>query len=273
MRGLPNRLRRQAGVPIKRPMVAHPATAQCVDAARSRQGAIGLALAGLIVAGWAAAHVVLIFVVALSWANAIPLVTLLLLQTWLYAGLFIVAHDAMHGSLAPGQPRVNAAVGASLLFLYAGFSWRKMRDAHYAHHRHAGRVGDPDFAADHPRSFWRWYGVFLQRYFGPVSVIFVTAVFWLYHLAFGVSVAKMLLFYALPSIASSFQLFYFGTFRPHRHEGDAPFVDRHRARSNGFGVLASLASCYHFGYHLEHHRRPDVPWWGLPGARRAGVGE
>ncbi|WP_208766779.1 fatty acid desaturase [Nostoc flagelliforme] len=23
-------------------------------------------------------------------------------------------------------------------------------------------------------------------------------------------------------------------------------------------------SCYHFGYHQEHHEYPDVPWWKLP---------
>ena len=50
-----------------------------------------------------------------------------------------------------------------------------------------------------------------------------------------------------------------------------PFADHHNARSDDFTTLTSLATCFHFGYHLEHHRRPDVPWWALPDARRAGV--
>jgi beta-carotene ketolase (CrtW type) len=26
-------------------------------------------------------------------------------------------------------------------------------------------------------------------------------------------------------------------------------------------------SCYFFGYHLEHHAYPYLPWWRLPAAR------
>ena len=238
--------------------------------ALSRQSAIGLTLAGAICAAWLAVHVLLLFVLPLEWRLAPLLALLAAAQTWLFVGLFIVAHDAMHGSLAPGHSRVNSAVGASLLFLYAGFDWRKLKGAHFEHHKKPGSPDDPDFCADHPNGFWRWYGAFLKRYFGLGSVLFVTGVFWFYHLAFGVSVEKMVLFYAVPSIASSFQLFYFGTFRPHRHGGER-FADRHNARSDDFGTLASLASCYHFGYHHEHHTQPNVPWWGLPAARRAAM--
>ncbi|MFA9473554.1 MAG: fatty acid desaturase [Filomicrobium sp.] len=28
----------------------------------------------------------------------------------------------------------------------------------------------------------------------------------------------------------------------------------------------SLLTCFHFGYHHEHHLQPDVPWWRLPDA-------
>ena len=86
---------------------------------------------------------------------------------------------------------------------------------------------------------------------------------------------QIVLLYGAPAILSSLQLFYFGTYRPHRHcdtSGGDGFSDRHNARSDGFGSFVSLATCFHFGYHLEHHRRPDVPWWALPGAHKAGVG-
>ena len=36
-----------------------------------------------------------------------------LLQTWLFTGLFITAHDAMHGTVSPSRPRLNRALGAS----------------------------------------------------------------------------------------------------------------------------------------------------------------
>jgi beta-carotene/zeaxanthin 4-ketolase len=71
------------------------------------------------------------------------------------------------------------------------------------------------------------------------------------------------LLYGFPAITSSLQLFYFGTYRPHRHEA-VSFADHHRSRTNDYGTLASLFSCFHFGYHHEHHLAPFVPWWGLP---------
>ena len=89
----------------------------------------------------------------------------------------------------------------------------------------------------------------------------------LYILVLGAPVQNVVLFYGLPSLLSSLQLFYFGTFRPHRHEEEA-FIDRHNARSNQFGYLASLLTCFHFGYHHEHHTQPWVPWWALPSTWR-----
>ena len=193
------------------------------------------------------------------------------IQSWLSVGLFIVAHDAMHGSLAPGRPGLNRAVGRAALTLYAGFNYDRLTKAHWQHHEAPGSADDPDFAADHPTAFWRWYWTFLTRYFGWPSFLFISAVVAAWALA-GVPLANLLLLYALPAIASSVQLFYFGTFRPHRHDGEA-FADAHNSRSNAWGTLASLASCYHFGYHHEHHLSPHVPWWRLPAQRREGLAE
>ncbi len=235
--------------------------------ARCRQAAIGLALAAAIVMGWLAIHVFAMFILELTWA-ALPLALLLAaVQCWLSVGLFIVSHDAMHGSLVPGGRRINSAIGAALLFLYAGFSWQRMRSAHFDHHRLAGKPGDPDFDEDNPSHFWRWYGTFLKRYFGWQSALFVSSVVLIYWLVLDVAVQNIVLLYGLPAIASSMQLFYFGTYRPHRHD-EHGFADRHNARSEGFGALASLASCFHFGYHHEHHCRANVPWWALPRVRR-----
>jgi beta-carotene ketolase (CrtW type) len=65
---------------------------------------------------------------------------------------------------------------------------------------------------------------------------------------------------------SSFQLFTFGTWLPHRNL-KIPFADWHRARSNDYPAWLSFLTCYHFGYHWEHHEWPFVPWWKLPRAR------
>lgn len=230
------------------------------------QGVVGLALAAAIFAAWAGLHLYAMFAFDLTWRTLPAALAIAAVQCWLSVGLFIVSHDAMHGSLVPRGGRLNGLIGGALLFLYAGFGWRRMRAAHFAHHKAPGSVDDPDFSVDHATRFWPWYGTFLSRYFGWSSMLFVGTVVTVYWLV-GVPVENIVLLYGLPAIASSLQLFYFGTYRPHRHDGQ-DFADDHNARSDGFGALASLVTCFHFGYHHEHHRAPHLPWWRLPAARR-----
>lgn len=218
----------------------------------------------MIVGLWVVVHLWAMFSYRISSANwpLIPFVAFL--QCWLSVGMFIVAHDAMHGSLAPGLRKLNAAAGAFVLLLYAGFGWKTLRDAHFEHHRHSGTAGDPDFSSANARAFWPWYWQFLRRYFSTRSIAFVWTVVLIYFFVLQVPPENILLLYGIPAIASSLQLFYFGTYRPHRH-GDDGFTDRHNARSNNFGWLTSLLTCFHFGYHHEHHLSPATPWWALPG--------
>ncbi len=237
------------------------------DSARL-QTAIGLGCAGGIFALWLASHVYGVLFLTLEGWNWLIAPPLMIAQTWAFVGLFIVAHDAMHGSLAPGHIQLSDMIGRGLLLLYAGFGWRKLRAAHFEHHKKAGTAGDPDFDADHPDHFARWYMTFLKRYFGPLSLVYVVGVTWGYVLIAGANPVNVTLFYGVPAIASSVQLFYFGTYRPHRHE-ESGFADRHNARSLHYSWLASLCSCFHFGYHHEHHLAPGIPWWGLPAEYRA----
>ncbi len=240
--------------------------------ARPYQGAIGLALALAIAGSWLGIHAYGMFVFELTWSNWPFALAMAAVQCWLSVGVFIVCHDAMHGSLVPRRPKLNGAIGAVLLALYAGFAWKQLRGAHFEHHKLAGRAGDPDFDEHHPGNFWRWYATFFRRYFGWRSILFVHTVVGIYWLVLDIPMAQIVMLYGLPALGSSLQLFYFGTFRPHCHSEGQPFADRHNARSNDFSTLASLATCFHFGYHLEHHHRPDVPWWRLPAAKRAGAG-
>jgi beta-carotene ketolase (CrtW type) len=233
-----------------------------------RDTAIGLFLAALIIGAWMAVHIGAIFLIDWTQGNlwfAAPFVVAL--QCWLSVGLFIVAHDTMHGSLAPQFPALNRLIGRFAVFIYAGFSYEKLYENHHAHHRNAGTADDPDFDEDHSSSFWPWYVKFFRHYFGwrEFAVLFVVVV--IYTLILRERFPIMLLFWAMPALLSSVQLFYFGTYRPHRID-ETPFTDRHRARSNDFSYGMSLLTCFHFGYHHEHHDAPWVPWWKLPSYRQ-----
>jgi beta-carotene/zeaxanthin 4-ketolase len=232
----------------------------------ARQGIVGAALATAIIAGWLSAHIFAVFFLTLHGTGLLLAAPLLLILCWLSVGLFIVAHDCMHGAMAPGWPRLNRAVGRLALLLYAGFSFDRLRPKHFAHHRHAGTEADPDFDPDHPRRFWPWFHRFFVQYFGMRELSVIAGAVAAYSLLFDVSPINLLLFWAVPAILSAMQLFLFGTYLPHR-AGEEAFPDSHRARSNRYGKTLSLLTCFHFGYHHEHHRSPATPWWGLPAER------
>ena len=245
-------------------MTAIPLPAR--DDATARQTATGLALALAIATAWLALHLYGVFLHRWTVGGLLLAPVIVVVQCWLNVGLFIVAHDCMHGSLAPFRPRLNQAIGRLSLILYAGFSYDRLVGRHFAHHRHSGTDDDPDFHAGGPRRFWPWYVTFFRRYFGWREFATISAVVLAYLLLLRAPVANLLALWALPAILSSVQLFYFGTYLPHRHE-DGPFGDHHNARSNDLSWLASLITCFHFGYHHEHHTQPSVPWWKLPSTR------
>jgi len=130
------------------------------------QTLIGLSLALMIMTAWLAVHVYGVYWHRWTAWSLLIAPVLIALQTWLSVGLFIVAHDAMHGSLAPGRPRLNAATGTVALALYAGFRFGRLNIAHHAHHAAPGTERDPDFHAAAPRRFLPWFHGFFRTYFG-----------------------------------------------------------------------------------------------------------
>ena len=215
---------------------------------------------------WLAIHFGAIFAFPLrgwNWLAAVPVV---LLQAWLSTGLFITAHDCMHGAFAPGRPRLARAVGRTALMLYAGIDYDRMLPNHFAHHRHVGTADDPDFDAANPTRALPWLRHFFFGYYTHWQLLRITVVLAIYQLL-GASLLNEVVFWAVPALLALGQLFYFGTYLPHRHEAE-PFADRHNARSNQFSRWLSAVTCFHFGgYHHEHHLYPQVPWWQLPATR------
>lgn len=225
---------------------------------------LSLALASAIVAGWAGTLGFSLGVFDLTWRTAWAAPLLIALQCWLNVGLFILGHDSMHGTLTPAWPALNRAIGRVALFLYVGFPYEPSRAKHHAHHQSPGSSDDPDFHASN--RFWPWYRSFMLQYFSVWNALFVASVISGLVLL-GAPLANVLLFWAAPAILSSLQLFTFGTFLPHRRTA-AAFADAHHARSNAWPEALSLLTCFHFGYHLEHHLHPGEPWWRLPAVRR-----
>ncbi len=232
----------------------------------ARHAWVGLASGLIVIALWAA---LLTFALTWSWAGArwalAPVVIAAL--TFLYTGLFITAHDAMHGTAFHLNRRVNDALGALCVRLYAMFSYRRLREAHHAHHASPASADDPDYHdGEHP-GLGAWYVQFLRRYVTWRQLLLMAILYNVFlHLA-GVGPLELTLFWVAPSLLSTTQLFYFGTYLPHR-AGDPAHQDAHRARSNAFAPWLSFLTCYHFGYHWEHHACPQAPWWSLPALRR-----
>lgn len=223
----------------------------------------GVLLAACVVGAWA-----LTLGVALGWTG-LPLAAwlpLAVLRTWLHTGLFIVAHDAMHGSLAPGRPRLNAALGTLAVGLYALFPFAALVREHRRHHARPASAEDPDYHDGARAGFGRWYLRFIGHYLRWPQVVGHAVVFNVLQHLLHVPQSRLLALWVLPALASTVQLFYFGTFLPHR-EPPGGYVEPHRATSNDYGVALSLLSCFHFGYHWEHHDAPGTPWWALPAAR------
>lgn len=224
------------------------------------QTLIGLTLAGLIMTAWLGLHIYGVYWHRWTVWSILIAPVVVAVQTWLSVGLFITAHDAMHGSLAPGRPRLNVAVGSLALALYAGFRFQPLNTAHHAHHAAPGTEDDPDFHAGAPRAFLPWFYGFFRTYFGWREMAVLTVLVCIAVLILGARIPNLLVFWATPALLSALQLFIFGTWLPHR-QTDAPFADHHNARSSAFGPTLSLLTCFHFGRHHEHHLTPWKPWW------------
>jgi phytoene/squalene synthetase len=86
-----------------------------------------------------------------------------LLMTFLFTGMFITAHDAMHGTVAPHYRKLNDVIGSVCVRCFALFDYVLLLGAHWEHHRHPATANDPDFYPP-GTNFWQWYVHFMQEY-------------------------------------------------------------------------------------------------------------
>jgi beta-carotene ketolase (CrtW type) len=232
----------------------------------------GIIIATVILCAWLW-HLWTALTLPLASVHPAFIAAMLVLQTFLYTGLFITAHDAMHGSVCRHYRRLNTAIGFVAVTLYALFSYKKLWFKHWEHHRHVATPNaDPDFHDGEHTGVVRWYAHFLLTYISWQQLVGMALVFNILTRFMGLAVENVLLFWVFPALASTVQLFYFGTYLPHREPEDGHH-NAHRSNPNNWHVLWSFLACYHFGYHYEHHDSPATPWWKLPALHRAMSGE
>lgn len=187
----------------------------------------------------------------------------ILIQAYLYTGLFITGHDAMHGLVAKNR-KLNNFFGHLATNLFAFLSFRVLSKKHYLHHRFPGTDKDPDFSPN-SNNFFVWWFTFMKNYVTwwqllAMAIAFNVLLIWF-------SEFQLIAFWVLPAILATFQLFYFGTYRPHCRPF-LPNMEPHNSRTQRKNHLLAMLSCYFFGYHWEHHESPTTPWWKLYSIKR-----
>lgn len=199
----------------------------------------------------------LIYALSIEFSLTSPLVYLLIIvQTHLYTGLFITAHDAMHGTVSSNK-KLNKVIGSISAILFSYNFYNKLNRKHHEHHRFVATSKDPDY---HEGSFWPWYLSFVKQYVSIWQILLMAVTYNV--LKLWLPMENLIFLWMLPAILSTFQLFYFGTYLPHR--GEHSESNTQKSRSQGLNHIWAFLTCYFFGYHYEHHISPNTPWWLLP---------
>ena len=167
---------------------------------------------------------------------------------WQYVGLFIFAHDLHHDR---NPSKYDSILGKLSLFLYAGFFIEDFSDKHKLHHSNPGGNNDPDF---YDGNIFLWYFNFMTRYINLKQILIQFSFYNLYKLI-GISDENLILFWALPSILASFQLFFYGTYLTHGKDGEI--------KTTKFPKWLQFFTCYNFGFHEKHHSNPEIKWQDL----------
>jgi beta-carotene/zeaxanthin 4-ketolase len=234
---------------------------------------VGLVVAAIVIAIWLGS-LVFFAVVDIDLLTPAWLVPAILGRIFIHTGLFIVAHDAIHGAVYPLNASWNHAIGRLAVTLYAFLDYQKLSLNHWQHHRHPGCIDDPDF---HHGNGFVWYFHFMKGYLNVkqtvIQLLGLGSCLAILYFGLHASLLNLALFWVIPIFLSTIQLFFFGTYLPHRsREGGSVAASNgenyHSATSSNFPPLISFFTCYHFGYHWEHHEYPTLPWYALPGSRQ-----
>ena len=218
---------------------------------------MGIIIALIIISIWASHLFYTLLYVSVDFTNPVFYLHILL-QGYLYTGLFITAHDAMHGTVSKNKI-INNVFGWISTLLFAGLSYSKLIKNHFKHHKSPGEEADPDFYTK-SQNFFIWWGTFLWRYTTITQLIIMAVAFNILKIWFDED--SIIVFWIVPAFLGTFQLFFFGTYLPHKYP-HTENMQPHKARTQKRNHIWAMLSCYFFGYHYEHHESPKTPWWKL----------
>ena len=118
----------------------------------------GLLIAVCVIVAWS---VCLYFGLTMEVDYSSPgLYLMMLLQGHLYTGLFITAHDAMHGTVSMNK-KINTLIGHVSSALFSFNFYHRLFPKHHEHHRYVATDRDPDY---HEGGMIAWYFSFLKQY-------------------------------------------------------------------------------------------------------------
>ena len=92
-------------------------------------------------------------------------------------------------------------------------SYNRLLKNHMYHHRYPGTENDPDFSS-FTQNFFIWWGLFLWRYTTILQIVLMGIIFNILKIWF--NELNTLMFWVLPAFLSTLQLFFFGTYLPHK---------------------------------------------------------
>ena len=172
----------------------------------------------------------------------------------------------MHQVIWPNRHKWNDLLGVVVLALYAALPYRFCKVNHRHHHQFSATALDPDFPSEPGANAVTWYCQFMTGYLSTkqmTALLITWSVLAIVCTTFTpATVINVLLFCTLPLLLSSIQLFVFGTYLPHRRQRD--HSDNRKPDSLDLPIWLSLLTCFHFGYHREHHENPGMAWFELP---------
>jgi beta-carotene ketolase (CrtW type) len=218
---------------------------------------MGIFIASAVIIIWSSHLLFSLIYINVDFSNPIFYIHILF-QGYLYTGLFITGHDAMHGVVSKNRT-INKVFGWISTLLFAGLSYNKLIENHFKHHKDPGTKNDPDFNVK-SQNFVIWWATFLIRYSTVLQILIMAIVFNVLKIWF--SELSILFFWVIPAFLGTLQLFYFGTYLPHKYP-HTKNMNPHNSRTQKRNHLWAMLSCYFFGYHHEHHDSPGTPWWKL----------